>query len=303
MVKTAFLGSKEFGLSILKQIRKNSITSFDEVIVVDDSKDPRSSIREYRSYETQENEKFFYIKSNNDLINLLTTKEISCVLVCGYYFILKKEILAMCKHGFWGIHNSLLPKYRGGSPLVWSLLNGDNEVGSTLFKLEEGVDDGDIVCQWKISVEKTEYIGDVLKKLEKNILVNISQHWDNIVSQNVHLSKQDYKKATFCAQRIDIDGLIDWKQHADIIYNFIRAQSRPYLGAYFLYKDRKVRIYKSKIFPQQYYCTPGQIIKIENDRVLIGCGGNTAIYIEEFFIDNNKINGVEVFKSISERII
>ena len=66
------------------------------------------------------------------------------MLFIGWYYIVPKSLRSLAKYGAWGIHASLLPKYAGGAPLSWAIINGEKKTGVTLFKLESGIDNGDI---------------------------------------------------------------------------------------------------------------------------------------------------------------
>ena len=69
------------------------------------------------------------------------------MLILGWFYKVPKSIRDLSKLGAWGIHASLLPKYAGGSPLTWAIINGEKQTGITLFRLDDGIDDGDIISQ------------------------------------------------------------------------------------------------------------------------------------------------------------
>jgi methionyl-tRNA formyltransferase len=90
---------------------------------------------------------------------------IDFALVYAYNQIIPKEYLELPKYGFWCIHPSLLPKYRGPSPIATALINGDEETGVTIFKMDEKIDHGPIIAQEKISIALTDLRPDLEKKL------------------------------------------------------------------------------------------------------------------------------------------
>lgn len=101
--------------------------------------------------------------------------------VCGWYWLIDRETLDLVPNGLWGVHNSLLPKYRGGAPLVWSILNGDSHVGSSVFKISEGMDDGEILHQVKVKVLPDDNVGSLLEKIEQELIENLPKKWTDLV--------------------------------------------------------------------------------------------------------------------------
>lgn len=87
------------------------------------------------------------------------------LLVLGWYFMVPRKIRELAKYGAWGIHASLLPNYAGGAPLVWAIIEGQTKTGVTLFKLADGVDDGDIIAQKEIVIEEHDTIKEVYLSL------------------------------------------------------------------------------------------------------------------------------------------
>ena len=85
----------------------------------------------------------------------------------------------------------------------------------------------------------------------------------------------DQSKARYRLRRID------WQQSATVIYNFIRAQSHPYPGAYFLLEGKIIRVWSAKLFPYPYYGTHGQVVMVEKDFVVVACGEGTGICLLE----------------------
>ena len=175
---------------------------------------------------------------------IIKSLDLNLILVLGWYYMIPKNIRALASDGAWGIHASLLPKYAGGAPLNWAIINGESQTGITLFKLSDGVDDGDIIKQIKFNIEFEDTIKEVYakatnasKKLLREILQDIS---------NVKFIKQG--KAEIYPQRKPADGEIDLTKKATELYNFIRAQSNPYPGAYIKTVDnKKLIIEKARI--------------------------------------------------------
>jgi len=176
-------------------------------------------------------------KKIKDYENIIKKSNLDLILVLGWYYMIPKNIRELTKFGAWGIHASLLPKYAGGAPLNWAIINGEKETGVTLFRMEDGVDDGDIIAQKKFSIKYEDTIKEVYKNAtikSKDILIEVLNNINNIT-----FNPQDKSKIEIYAQRNPEDGEIDFSKNAIELYNFIRAQSNPYPGAYFKTNDGK----------------------------------------------------------------
>ena len=167
------------------------------------------------------------------------------ILVMGWYYMLKKKVREAAKFGAWGIHASLLPKYAGGAPLVWAIIHGEKQTGVTLFRMEQGVDDGDIIAQEAFDITETDTIDTVYKKAtaaSQHILAAIFRH-----PAHVKFTPQDKSKLEIFPQRSPKDGEINWEWEPKRIYDFIRAQTKPYPGAWTIINGKKVTIWDAKI--------------------------------------------------------
>ena len=161
----------------------------------------------------------------------------------NYRFILPKEVYSLASYSL-NIHGSLLPKYRGRTPHVWSIINGEDESGITCHVIEEAVDKGDIILQKKIPIlhEDTGY--SLLRKFEleypKILIESIKK-----LESGTKLIKQDENLASYFGKRTSDMGYIDFRKMASEVINFVRAQAEPYPGAYYYLIDgRKIIINK-----------------------------------------------------------
>lgn len=169
------------------------------------------------------------------------------ILVIGWYYMIPEKIMQIAPKGSIGIHASLLPKYRGNAPLVWAIINGETKTGVSLFYFEKGVDEGDIISQEEFDIDPKDTIKEVLEKTKtasKNILL---QSLPQIANGTSGRTPQDNSKATLFPKRTPKDGLIDWNRDSEAIRNFIRAQTRPYPGAYTIINGKKVIIWDADV--------------------------------------------------------
>jgi len=166
------------------------------------------------------------------------------IIVAAYGKILPKEVLEISQYGAINVHASLLPKYRGASPVQSAILAGEKETGITLMLMNEKMDEGDIVAQEKIKIGENETAESLLGKLGKlgaKMIIEFIPEW---IAGKIKPQRQDGKKATYCKLVKREDGKIDWgNETAGEIYRKWRA-FQPWPGIFALYckKGRSSRL-------------------------------------------------------------
>jgi methionyl-tRNA formyltransferase len=167
------------------------------------------------------------------------------IIVAAYGQILPKETLDIPKYGCLNVHPSLLPKYRGPSPIQTTILNGDTETGVTIMKMDEKLDHGEIISNSTFPFKKITYpeLHNNLAKLGVKLLIDTIPKW---VAGEIKAKSQDESKATYTKLIKKEDGLIDWKNTAEYIERQVLALN-PWPGTYTLYKDKNLKILKAEI--------------------------------------------------------
>jgi methionyl-tRNA formyltransferase len=176
-------------------------------------------------------------------------------IVIGWYYMIPRVVRELFPRGVTGIHASLLPKYRGGAPLVWAIINGEDKAGVTLFYFDGGVDTGDVIAQQEFPITRDDTIRTVYEKATEASLAVLRDYVPLIRRGAAPRSPQDHSAATQFPQRKPEDGLIDWDKSAEEIRNFIRAQTKPYPGAFTFLNGKKVVIWDADVSDE----TPGQV--------------------------------------------
>lgn len=167
------------------------------------------------------------------------------IVVAAYGQILPKEILEIPKYGCLNVHPSLLPKYRGPSPIQNAILNDDKETGVTIFLMDEKMDHGPILTQRKLRIEKNDSsltLRDKLAKLGANLLIETISKWQKGLLKPI---PQDETKATYTKILTRQDGRIIWKKTAQELEREIRAFS-GWPGS-FTFWERKGKMVRIKI--------------------------------------------------------
>ena len=186
------------------------------------------------------------------------------------------EIYTLPTHGTLNVHDSLLPKYAGFSPLIWALINGEDEVGLTAHLMNEELDAGDIVLQQAVPVGARDTTTDLFHATVDLIAPVVSSSLkliEEAAASGASLgTPQDRSQATFFHKRADVDSLIDWSWPAAELDRFVRALSDPYPNAYTYHRGSRLRILGAQVSRNRYGGTPGRIFYREDDAVVIVAG-------------------------------
>ncbi len=277
IAKVVFVGSKPLGVKVLNAVYALAPQSLAGLVTFDDSSDARSALPQFEEFEKRTGKPLRVLKNGSGLASVVQELQPELCLVVGWYWVLKPEILRSVPHGWLGIHASLLPKYRGGAPLVWALINGESETGLSLFYFDEGMDTGDVVAQRRITIGPQDTIADLLSRTEQESTDMIREVYPLLLLGKAPRVQQDHSKATYVSLRNSADGRIDWRQPAIRVYDFIRAQTHPYPGAFFYFEDRLIRVWSAKLFEYPYFGAPGQVVMVTGDSVVVTCGEGTGL--------------------------
>lgn len=190
------------------------------------------------------------------------------IVTCAYGQIIPKEILDFPKFKCINVHASLLPKYRGGAPIHHAIMNGDKETGITIMYMAEGMDDGDIIKEEEIKIERDDNIETLEKKLSNLGASLLIRTLPSILDNTNERIKQDEEKVTFAKIIKKEDEVLDFNDTAENIFNKIRALS-PTPGAYALIDGKRMKVLKADIVKNNSTTAPGTIIEVEKDSFVV----------------------------------
>jgi methionyl-tRNA formyltransferase len=226
------------------------------------------------------------------------------ILVAGWYHLVPREIREIAPA--LGLHASLLPDYSGGAPLVWAMINGEQKTGITLFRLGDGVDDGPILGQAEEPILESDTIATLYERIEGAGQRLLGTYLPKIAAGTAEYRLQDESKRRLFPQRKPTDGLIDWNQPARRIYDFIRAQTRPYPGAYSSYNGMTLKVWRAETCHFRAgpsACIPGQILGSisTNGGLAVQCGDSQPLSLNEVEYLGNVMSGAEFHGKIVDR--
>jgi methionyl-tRNA formyltransferase len=182
-------------------------------------------------------------------------------VVAGWYHMIPPSLLE--KFPWSGLHASLLPDYSGGAPLVWAIINGEEKTGISFFLMDKGVDNGDIIGQAETEIFWEDTIASLYARIEILGVDLLKEKLPLIAEGKVKYKKQDETLRKVYPQRSEPDGLINWKQEAFDIYNFVRAQTKPYPGAFTFIGGHKMRVWAGEIIDEEMTGPKGSFLKNE----------------------------------------
>jgi len=190
------------------------------------------------------------LSSEDEIKRLLSfDADILVDVACG--FMIPKVIIDSFKFGAINLHPSLLPRWRGASPIQSAIIAGDKYTGITIMQMDEQLDSGDVIEQKRISIENDDTYETLSNKLSvfgSDILLNVL---DNLEQKLLSRKKQDDSKAIFCHKIRKDDGLINWCEDVILIERKIRAYIR-WPVSYSNISGKYIRVFKAKAVVVDY---------------------------------------------------
>ncbi len=220
-------------------------------------------------------------------------------LAVGWYHMIPKQWRKFAPA--YGMHASLLPDYSGGAPLVWAMINGETKTGITLFQMDDGVDSGPIAGQKEEKILPTDTIATLYSRIEEKGIELLYEVLPKLAKGVLNLSPQEESRRRLFPQRGPEDGLIDWNQDASAIDRFIRAQTRPYPGAFTILGGKPLYIWRSEpINMKSPIVQPGEIRHmIEDNSYIVGCRTG-AILLHEISYEKETYEGTDLSRLLRE---
>lgn len=282
-LRAIFVGTVEFSLFALEKILSLSqYVSVEGVITKKESKF-NSDFADLTPICNKFSIPIKYVYNINEAENVewIKRKKPDVIFVFGWSQLIKKPILEIPKIGVIGFHPAKLPQNRGRHPIIWALVLGLEETASTFFFIDEGTDSGDILSQKVIKIAYEDTARTLYNKVIQTALKQIEEFIPKLSTGDFERIPQDHSKANYWRKRTEKDGEIDFRMSSRAIYNLIRALTRPYVGAHFIYKGEKIKVWKAKEETVKMpNIEPGKVLKVEERKILVKCYDN-GIWLEE----------------------
>lgn len=202
------------------------------------------------------------------------------IVTAAFGQFLPEKLIQSPKYGAVNVHASLLPKYRGGAPVHYAIMNGEKETGVTIMEMIKKMDAGDIITQATVSVDSEDNVGTMFDKLSvlgKDLLIDTLPDY---LSGKVTGSAQDESQVTFSPNISREEESIDWTKTATEVRNQVRGMN-PWPVAHTLYQDNRWKIFEGTVLSEMNTTElPGTIIKADKHDLWIACGQGTVFAVE-----------------------
>jgi methionyl-tRNA formyltransferase len=231
------------------------------------------------------------IKNNDEFRAQLTTVKPDVIVVVGYGRIIPQWMLDLAPLGNINLHASLLPKYRGAAPIQWAIAQGEIVTGVTTMRIDAGLDTGDILLQREMPItgdDTAETLAPRLAQIGADLMVETLR---GLQSGSIEPHPQDSAVATLAPILKKDDGLLNFSRLASELRNRIRG-FQPWPGAYTKFRGKNLHIWKAALADEEL---PIAGLDLNGDRLLVGCGHNTSLELQEIQLEGKKRSSVRDF--------
>ena len=287
--KIVFMGSPDFSVPCLKTLYESGDFEIKAVYSMPDKPKGRGkalSPTPVKAFALEHNIPVrtpVSFKKEPEEIDVLRSFEPDYLVVVAYGLILPQAVLDIPKIAPVNLHASLLPRFRGSSPMQYAILEGLKETGNTVMLMSKGMDEGDMLATNKIVIEENDDLEAVHDKLSITGAPLLAKTLVEFAEGKITPVPQDHSKATYTAKITTETAKIDWNKTASEIRNQIYAMS-PCPGAWFeCEKDTRIKVFRAKVVDcEKKDVKPGHVIACcPKSGIIISCGNSTAIQLTE----------------------
>lgn len=230
--------------------------------------------------------KFFFRNINSKSFEAFAKKnKPNLFILAGYPQIMKENIFTIPSIGTINLHAGELPFYKGGSPLNWAIINGEKTFETSIIEIDKGIDTGKLLAKKKGKILIKDNIDTIHRKANNNFKKIILEAINNLI--NKRFIKKSNKTPVYWHQRKEKDNHLDFNnKNSTQSYNFIRALTKPYPGAWVICNNKKLRLLDSKIICKKIISTPGKVFYRDNKPIVYCLKG--AILLKKYYFEKNK---------------
>lgn len=307
-LKVIFMGTPDFAVPVLQKLVEN--TNVVLVVTQPDKLVGRKQILTPTPVKVEAEKHhipvFQPVKIKKDYEEILNTNA-DIIITCAYGQIIPKAILDYPRLGCINVHASLLPKYRGGAPIHWCLLKGDEKTGVTIMYMDVKMDNGDIISQVEYEIKECDNVGTLHEKLSllgANLLIDTLPSIVNGTNQRI---KQNISEVTFAYNIKREEERLDFNKKGIEIINHIRGLN-PWPLANFLLNDTEFKVMEASFEPKEIQKETGTIVEVTKNTFGITCLDG-IIYLERIKPFGKKemkiadyLNGIDKEKLIGKKV-
>jgi len=228
------------------------------------------------------------VNSNETLLSLRALDP-ELVFVVGWSQLVGDPFIALGREGVFGMHPTLLPRHRGRAPIPWAILSGLARTGVTLFEITDSTaDSGAIVGQAVVDIAPDETATTLFERLARAHVELIREYVPQLLRRSAPRVPQDARRASAWPRRTPADGIIDWDTRAPYLYDWVRAQTRPYPGAFTFRGDDRVVVWRARPVDLEAAAPAGTVVAERPEGPVVACGEG-ALLLEEVELEKGAL--------------
>src|SRR6056297_4068916 len=298
-MKVVFAGTPDFSVPSLKTLIEAEDIDLAAVITQPDKRRGRGKKVRYTPVKKEALKHDIKVLQPKDInseesINKLEEMDIDLMTVVAYGQILSKQLLTLPQKGCINLHASLLPEYRGSSPIQQAIMDGKDKTGVTTMFMDEGLDTGDIIFQKEVKIKNEYNAGDLHDKLAEEGAELLKEPLIKIENGSVSRLKQNEDKANYTSQLSKDDGLIDWSKSSQDLYYFVKGMN-PWPGSFTYLNGKLLKIFEVKPIDETTNKKAGTVIKANPAEGLFIQTGDGLLKIKKLQLAGKKKMPTEDF--------
>ena len=194
------------------------------------------------------------------------------IVVVAFGHILREPLLSAPPHGCINVHASLLPRWRGVSPVQYAILHGDTWSGVTIMRMDEGVDTGPVLARRSLGIGPQETAGELLDRLAGQGADLLIHTLRGLANGHVEPQPQRDTGAVYAPKLTRTLSAIRWDRHCVVVHNQIRAMA-PWPGTSTYLDNQLLKITEARpCAAGDSGCDPGTVVAVEDDGIVVACG-------------------------------
>lgn len=234
------------------------------------------------------------VRNNPEFMENLKEMAPDIIVVAAFGQLIPKEILDLPKFGCINLHASLLPKYRGASPIQQAVINGDKESGVTIQQMGTGLDTGDMISKIVVPLEKEETGGSLFDKLAQAGADLLIKTLPAIFDGSAVREKQPEESPTPYAAMITKQmGLLDFTKSAETLERLVRGLN-PWPSAYTFLNGKTLKVWRSFVSGETTDAAPGTVLRADKEGIHTACADGVLV-LSEVQLEGKKRMDTEAF--------
>ena len=310
MTRIAFMGTPDFAVPVLDRIIKEG---YEVVLVITQPDRPKGRKKTLtpppvKVAAEKHGIPVFQPEKIKDEYQEVLAYEPDLIVTAAFGQILPESLLKEPEYGCINVHASLLPEFRGGAPIHYSILEGKEETGVTIMYMVKRLDAGDMLSKVKVTIEDRDHVGTLHDKLSAAGADLLAKTLPDLLAGRLTPEAQDESKVTFASNIRREQELIDWSNDQQTVYNHVRGL-HPWPVAYTFWKGKPLKIWWAEKVDGIFKEEPGTVTRIEEDGIVVATGENKAVKVVSLQPSGKKkmdgqafVNGAGQSLEVGERL-